>query len=97
MTAYVIYQAEVLDPVAYEGYKTAAETSIAAAGGRYIVRGGETQVLEGDPPSLGRTVILEFETMDTARAWYRSEEYTAARQLRENVARARLLLIDGVD
>jgi uncharacterized protein (DUF1330 family) len=59
MAAYVIYQGEVLDPVRYDEYKTKGEASILAAGGKYIVRGGEVEVLEGEPPA-GRTVVLSF-------------------------------------
>jgi uncharacterized protein (DUF1330 family) len=96
VTAYVIYQGEVTDPARYEEYKTEAAASIVAAGGRYLVRGGEVEVLEGDPPA-GRTVVLEFPTMQAAIDWYRSEEYTAIRQLREGAARARLYAVQGVD
>jgi len=93
--AYVIYEAQVLDPEAYEAYKTSAAASVAAAGGRYIVRGGPVEVLEGDPPQ-GRTVVVEFPTMEAALAWYHSAAYTDARRLRERAARARMYLIDGV-
>lgn len=96
MVAYVIYQGEVTDPDRYEQYKTKAAASILAAGGRYVVRGGEIEVLEGDPPA-GRSVVLEFPTRQAALDWYRGEEYTAARQLREGAARARLYLVDGVE
>ena len=95
MPAYVIYEAEVLDPEAYEAYKTSAAASVAAAGGRYIVRGGAVEVLEGDPPE-GRTVVVEFPTMEAALTWYGSEAYTEARRLRERVARARMYLVDGI-
>jgi len=95
MAAYVIFQGEIIDPVRYEDYKTAAAASIAAAGGRYIVR-GDVEVLEGDPP-VGRAVILEFPSRQSAVDWYRSDEYTAARALREGVAVARLFLVDGID
>ncbi len=96
MAAYVIYQGEVTDPDRYEQYKTKAAESILAAGGRYIVRGGEAEVLEGEPPA-GRTVVLEFPTRQAALAWYRSEEYTAIRRLREGAARARLYVVDGAE
>ena len=96
MPAYVIYQGEVTDPVRYEEYKTQAAACIVAAGGRYIVRGGDVEVLEGEPPA-GRTVVLEFPTMQAAVDWYRSEEYTAVRQLREGAAHARLYAVQGVD
>ena len=95
MSAYVLFQAEVLDPDAYEAYKTKAEATVLAAGGRYIVRGGDVVTLEGDAP-VGRTVVLEFPTMQVALDWYRSDEYAVARRLREGVARARVFVVDGV-
>ena len=95
MAAYVIVEIDVTDPVGYEEYKAAAGPTIAAGGGRFIVRGGDIEVLEGDPP-LGRTVILEFPTMELARAWYGSDEYTAARHIREATATSRMYLVDGI-
>ena len=96
MVAYVIYQGEVLDPERYEDYKAQAAPNIAAAGGRYLVRGGDVEALEGDAPS-GRTVLLEFSTMKAAVDWYRSEQYTSIRRLREGVARANIYVVDGLD
>jgi uncharacterized protein (DUF1330 family) len=96
MPAYVIYQGDILDPERYEEYKTKAAASIIAAGGRYLVRGGPVEVLEGDPPA-GRTVVLEFPTMEAAVGWYRSPEYTAIREIRKDAARARLYAIEGSD
>lgn len=96
MAAYVIYQGEVTDPERYEQYKAKATESIIAAGGRYLVRGGEIDVLEGEPPA-GRTVVLEFPTRQSALDWYRSEEYTSIRMLRDGAAHARLHVVDGVD
>jgi len=95
MAAYVIYQGEVLDPERYELYKVAAAESIRAAGGRYIVRGGDIDALEGEPP-LGRTVVLEFPDRRTALEWYRSESYTEARKIREGAAIARMYVVDGI-
>lgn len=94
MAAYVIYQAEVLDPVQYEKYKAKTPESIAAFGGRFIVRGGEIDVLEGEAP-LGRTVVVEFPSMQQARAWYSSDQYTEAKSLREGAVRARAYIVDG--
>ncbi len=96
MAAYVIYQAEVLDPVQYEKYKAKTPESIAAFGGRFIVRGGEIDVLEGEAP-LGRTVVLKFPSMQAAKNWYASDQYTAARELREGAVRARAYIVDGVE
>ena len=95
MTAYVIYQGEVTDPARYEDYKVEAAESILAAGGRYVVRGGDPEVLEGDA-SDGRTVVLEFPSREAAIAWYRSDRYTAVRKLREGAARARMYVVDAV-
>jgi uncharacterized protein (DUF1330 family) len=95
MAAYVIYQGEVTDPERYEVYKVQAAASIIAAGGRYVVRGGDIEVLEGDEPA-GRTVVLEFPTRQAAVDWYRSPEYTEIKKLRDGAARARLYVIDGV-
>ena len=95
MTAYVIYQGEVLDPVRYDAYKVKAAESIIAAGGRYVVRGGDVEVLEGDAPA-GRTVVLEFPTRQAALDWYRGDTYREVRKLREGAARAHMYVIDGV-
>jgi len=92
----VIYQGEVFDPERYEEYKAQVSPNIAAAGGRYLVRGGEAEALEGGLPA-GRTVVLEFPTKKAALDWYRSEEYTEIRKLREGAARATLYVVDGVD
>ena len=94
MAAYVIYQAEVLDDERYDAYKPKAAESVASAGGRYLVRGGEVDVLEGDAPA-GRTVVVEFPDRETALEWYRGQSYTEARKLRYGAARARLYVVDG--
>ena len=95
MPAYVIYQGEVTDPVQYEQYKTRAAASIEAAGGRYIVRGGDFDVLEGEAPA-GRIVIVEFPSRNAALDWYHGTAYTQARALRGNAAKARLYVVDGL-
>jgi len=96
MAAYVIYQGEVTDPGKYDEYKVQAAESILAAGGRYVVRGGDVEVLEGDAPA-GRTVVLEFPTRQAAIDWYRGERYTEIRKIREGAAVARMYVVDGVD
>jgi uncharacterized protein (DUF1330 family) len=94
--AYVIYQGEILDPVRYEEYKAQGAASIAAYGGRYVVRGGDFDVLEGDAPA-GRTVVLEFPSREAAVEWYHGPEYSAARAIREGAARARMYVVDGIE
>ncbi len=95
MPAYVIALLEVTDPVEYEKYKAAAPPTVAAAGGRYLARSGET-VLEGTHDGR-RAVIVEFPSLEAARAWYDGEGYRHARALRRDCARnVTLLLLPGV-
>ena len=95
MAAYLIYQAEVIDADQYAKYTAKTGPSIAAAGGRFVVRGGDVVVLEGEAPA-GRTVVVEFPTMQVALDWYRSDEYTEIRRLRDGAAVARMYAIEGV-
>ena len=96
MPAYVIVETDVSDPERYEHYKTAASAAVTAHGGRYLVRGGEQDVLEGDwRPS--RLVVLEFADLAAARRWYDSEQYRQARELRAGAARLNLVAVQGVD
>ncbi len=96
MPAYVIAFLEVTDPVAYEKYKAASPSTIAAAGGRYLTRGGELAALEGTHDGR-RVVLLEFPTLDAARGWYDGDAYRAARELRAACARnVTFLLLAGL-
>jgi uncharacterized protein (DUF1330 family) len=95
MPAYVIVETNVTDQEQYERYREVAPESIAAHGGRYIVRGGELTVLEGDwNPS--RVVVLEFSDLETAKRWYASEEYGEARKLREGAASLNMVAVEGI-
>jgi uncharacterized protein (DUF1330 family) len=95
MSAYVIFEATVTDAEQYEQYKAHAAPAVAAAGGRYLARGGEVESFEGTEPA--RVVILEFPTLEAARAWYRSEEYAEAKTFRAGACEARMFVVDGVD
>jgi len=96
MPAYVIVETDVTDPEQYEQYKAASPAAIEAGGGRFLVRGGELVVLEGDwqPP---RIVVLEFEDLQAAKRWYESEAYQEAKKLREGAASFRAIAVQGVD
>lgn len=96
MAAYVIVETDVSDPEQYERYKAASPAAIATAGGRFLVRGGELVVLEGDwqPPRL---VLLEFADLAAARRWYESAAYQEAKKLREGAASCRAIAVQGVD
>jgi uncharacterized protein (DUF1330 family) len=93
MTAYVLADISVTDPARYEDYKTLAASSAEQYGGRYVVRGGNVEVLEGNWPT-GRFVMLEFNDAAAARRWYNSPEYTAAIAIRQEAADARLVLVE---
>ena len=82
MKAYVVADIEVLDPARYERYKALAPPAIAAHGGRYLARGGRTEVLEGSW-SPKRAVILEFPTLEKAQEWWASAEYAEGKALRQ--------------
>jgi uncharacterized protein (DUF1330 family) len=94
MAAYILVDITINDPQTYERYKLLAPASIAAYHGKYLVRGGRTEVLEGDwEPS--RLVILEFPGVEEAKAWFDSEEYAAAKALRQSCAATEMLLVEG--
>jgi uncharacterized protein (DUF1330 family) len=96
VSAYVIVHIEVTDPTGYEAYKPFAAESIALHEGRYLVRGGRSETLEGGP-SPARVVILEFSTYEQALAWYHSDEYQAAVPLRKQTADTSLfMVVDGI-
>lgn len=96
MSAYVIVETDITDPEQYERYKAASPGAIAAGGGRFLARGGELDVLEGDWRPA-RLVVLEFDDLAAARAWYDSEVYRQAKTLREGAARLRMVAVQGVD
>lgn len=95
MPAYVIVQISVHDAQTYERYKQLAPPAIAKYGGRYLVRGGATHVLEGtwQPPRL---VLLEFPSVEQAQAWWNSPEYAPAKALRQASAHTMMLLAEGL-
>jgi|ERR1043166_594981 uncharacterized protein (DUF1330 family) len=94
MPTFVAVEISIHDPATYERYKDLAPPSIAKYGGRYAVRGGKMETLEGDwHPE--RFVILEFPSADAARRWWASPEYADAKKLRHAAATSRMLLIDG--
>lgn len=95
MAAYVIVDIEVTEPVRYEEYKKMAAPTVSAYGGRYIVRGGTAETLEGSWVP-GRLVVLEFPTAERAREWWASDVYQPARELRQASAKTEMILVEGV-
>ena len=95
MTAYVIVDINVTDPVRYEDYKRLAAPTVSLYGGKYIARGGKTETLEGDW-SPTRLVILQFDSSEQAKNWLNSTEYSEARSLRHETATSNMVVIEGV-
>jgi len=94
MPAYVIADVTVTDSTTMEEYRKQVPATIAKYGGRFLVRGGAHQALEGDwKPN--RLVVLEFPTMDAARRWYDSEEYRGPKALRFKAGRTNLVMVEG--
>jgi uncharacterized protein (DUF1330 family) len=95
MPAYLYVEVEVTDPEGYAEYRERAPATIAAHGGRYLVRGGASEVLEGEAAGK-RRVILEFPDMARLKAWYGSAAYRPLIALRQRTTRSMLLAIEGV-
>jgi uncharacterized protein (DUF1330 family) len=95
MSAYVVVDIEVLNPEEYREYAKLAPAAVAACGGKYLARAGRTEVLEGDwiPKRL---VILEFDSVEKAKAWLESPEYQPARQMRHRNANTNMVVIEGL-
>jgi uncharacterized protein (DUF1330 family) len=94
MAAYVIGEIEVMDQGAYEEYRKQVPATVAKYGGRFIVRGGKAEPLEGGW-SPKRIVALEFPSVEQAQKWYRSSEYAPLIKLRQRASRGKLILVEG--
>jgi uncharacterized protein (DUF1330 family) len=95
MPAYVIVEIDILDPVGYEEYKKLAGATVEKYGGKYVVRGGRTEVLEGDWKPK-RIVVLQFDSLQHAKDWLNSEEYREPRKMRHRTARTNMILVEGL-
>jgi len=95
MPAYVIVDINVTDPVRYEEYKKSAAATVAAFGGKYIVRGNPVEVLEGEW-KVNRLVILEFESVVQAKKWWSSSEYSEPKKLRHATAHSKMIVVEGI-
>ena len=94
MAAYFIVDLEVTDAAGFEEYRKLVPATIETYGGRYLVRGGQVESLEGEWQPK-RVVVLEFPSLEQAKRWYDSEEYRAPKALRFRTARTKLLLVEG--
>jgi uncharacterized protein (DUF1330 family) len=94
MTAYVFGEIEITDPALYEEYRQQVLPVVAKYGGKFIVRGGRIEALEGGWAPK-RFVALEFPSMEQAQKWYRSPEYAPLIDLRKKASRGKLILVEG--
>ena len=94
MSAYVVLDAVITDPELYARYRELAAPTLGAFGGRFLARGGAAERLEGER-TPGRIVILEFPSLERARAWWSSPAYAAARELRQRASTGSMLVVEG--
>lgn len=95
MAAYLVVDIAVTNPAQFEEYKKLAPAAIAKYGGRYVIRGGAYETLEGNWKPQ-RVTVVEFESMEKAKAFYASPEYQAAIKARAGAANMNMLLVQGV-
>ena len=96
MPAYMLVDIDVHDPARYEEYRASAPAAIHAYGGRYLVRGGAAELLEGER-APHRVVVLEFPSLEQARAFWDSPEYAAFKGIRHESASSNVVLVEGLE
>ena len=94
MAAYIIVQVKVNDPKRYENYKKMVPPTLEPYGGRFLVRGGKVENLEGSW-NPARMVVIEFDSVERAKAWWGSSEYAEAKALRQATADTEMVVIQG--
>lgn len=95
MAAYVIATIEVTDAEQFEVYRGQVPATIEKHGGKYLARGGQVEMVEGERPAR-RTVVLEFESLEQARGWYYSEDYAGPKELRIASTISEVMIVEGV-
>ena len=95
MAGYVIADVTVTDPEKFEVYRGQVSQTIEKYGGQYIVRGGAAETVEGDW-NPGRLVVIQFDSVERAKEWYYSQEYSGPMQLRHQSANTNVLFVEGV-
>lgn len=95
MPAYIIVDVKINSLEEYETYKKLTPASLAAYNGKFIVRGGQTEILEGEWQP-GRVVVLEFPSLAIAKAWWASDEYAVAKAIRQRTAETKMIVVEGI-
>lgn len=94
MAAYIIAEVDVQDAQAFDAYRELVPATLVPYGGRFVIRGGKTEVLEGDWTPK-RVVVLEFPDFNRARDWWASQEYLEPKKMRQRAAMTNLIVVDG--
>jgi uncharacterized protein (DUF1330 family) len=92
---YVIAEAEITDPAAMQNYAEKVEATLAPFNHHFVIRSSKFEALEGDAPE-GRFVVIAFDSVEKAREWYDSPAYAAIRPIRQNAAKSRLFIVEGL-
>jgi uncharacterized protein (DUF1330 family) len=95
MKAYILVDVTITNPTLYDDYRKLTLASLEPYDGKFIVRGGKTETLEGDWDP-GRVVILEFPSMEKAKAWWSSPGYTPAKAIRQAAANTKMIVVEGI-
>lgn len=95
MPAYFIVDIDVTDPTAFEEYRKAVPATVEKYGGKFLVRGGRLEVVEGSWRPK-RVIVTEFPSLEQAKRWYDSEEYRALKALRLRTSKGNVILVEGV-
>ena len=95
MPAYIIASVDVENPEAYNQYSLQVPATLEKFGGRFIVRGGQVHPMEGTW-SPKRFVLVEFPSVEQAKAWWASPEYAEAKALRQATAESQLIIVEGI-
>ncbi len=93
LPGYIVAEVDVTDPATYKQYGDKVPATIAAFGGRYLIRGGMVDSLEGDPPK--RFVVIQFDSFEKAKAWESSQAYEAIKPIRHRSAKSRVFIVEG--
>ena len=96
MAAYIVGRVKVNNAEAYAKYREGASAAVAAYDGKYIVRGGNNELLEGDDDGKDRIVVIEFPSYEKAQAWYNSSEYAKVIAIRHDNADSQMVVVEGV-
>jgi uncharacterized protein (DUF1330 family) len=92
---YVVAEVEVTDPAAMQSYAQKIEETLAPFNHHFVIRSSKFQALEGDAPK-SRFVVIAFDSVEKARAWYDSPAYAAIRPIRQNAAKSRVFIVEGL-